>query len=86
VTLAGCVAEGAQRKENKLGQFLILAAKIAVGCIVSAGGILLVGGAIKKVIEDPGDKCMETGKDLLLRGLVIDRLSETLKPLPARSR
>jgi hypothetical protein len=40
--------------------------KIVAYSAAAAASILLIGGAVKKVIGDPADECLEAGKDLAL--------------------
>jgi hypothetical protein len=47
-----------------MGLVLFQAAKIVVYGTAAACAILLVGGAIKKVITDPGDECIGSGKEI----------------------
>ena len=48
---------------------LLLAARIVIAGAASACATLLVGGAIKKVVHDPADECLEAGLRIA-RGLV----------------
>ena len=50
---------------------LLQALGIVIRSAAIAAGILLVGGAIKKVVQDPPDECLEQGLRLaaLLTGL-----------------
>jgi hypothetical protein len=47
-----------------MGLILLQATKIVVYSAAAACSILLVGGAIKKVLTDPGDECIGSGKEL----------------------
>jgi hypothetical protein len=47
---------------------LLQALGIVIRSAAVAAGILLVGGAIKKVVQDPPDECLEQG--MRLAGLV----------------
>ena len=41
-----------------------MAARIVVLGLATACGVLLVGGAVKKVLTDPADDCIKAGTDL----------------------
>lgn len=47
-----------------MAPFVVEAVKIVAYSAAAAVSVLLVGGAVKKVINDPGDDCLEAGKNL----------------------
>jgi hypothetical protein len=47
-----------------MGAIVFQAAKIVVYSAAAACSVLLVGGAVKKVLTDPADECIGSGKEL----------------------
>ena len=61
-------------------ELLVRMTKVVAYSASAAVGVLLVGGAVKKVFEDPADDCIEKGKEL------AGSLLEKVGTRPARRR
>lgn len=66
-----------------MGTVLFEAAKILVYATASAAAVLLVGGAVKMVIEEDGETCVRKGLELAGTAIGATQLAGDTPRLPS---